>query len=103
MPFLDSHTGVAQNHSDLLKSRRQRMPGFLQGQIYTYPSKRWCKRRRQYLMNWMNPRRKEIEDGDSNTGDNPIINEDSKDSCILKDENAKVSKRIFFHLNLKKS
>ncbi|KAK6632442.1 hypothetical protein RUM44_007484 [Polyplax serrata] len=91
MPFLDSHTGVAQNHSDLFKSRRQRMPGFLQGQIYTYPSKRWCKRRRQYLMNWMNPRRKEVEDGDSNIGENPIVNEDSKDSCTLKDENAKDS------------
>ncbi|KAL0273891.1 UNVERIFIED_CONTAM: hypothetical protein PYX00_006463 [Menopon gallinae] len=91
MPFLDNHTGVAQNHSDLFKNKRQRMPGFLQGQIYTYPSKRWCKRRRQYLMNWMNPRRKEIEDGDSNTGDNTIINEDSKDSSGLKDENAKDS------------
>ncbi|EEB11828.1 requim, req/dpf2, putative [Pediculus humanus corporis] len=91
MPFLDSHTGVAQNHSDLFKNKRQRMPGFLQGQIYTYPSKRWCKRRRQYLMNWMNPRRKETDDGDSNVGDNPIINEDSKDSCIIKDENAKDS------------
>lgn len=30
---------------------RQRMPGLSIGQIYTYPSKRWKKKRRQYLLN----------------------------------------------------
>ncbi|KAK3919097.1 Zinc finger protein neuro-d4 [Frankliniella fusca] len=57
MPFLDSQTGVAQNHSNLFMTSRQRLPGFLQGQIYTYPSKRWRKRRRQYLSHFLQPRR----------------------------------------------
>ncbi|XP_065571839.1 zinc finger protein DPF3-like isoform X2 [Artemia franciscana] len=31
-------------------SFRQRMPGQKEGQIYTYPTKPWMKRRRQYLV-----------------------------------------------------
>ncbi|XP_034235372.1 zinc finger protein ubi-d4 B-like [Thrips palmi] len=57
MPFLDSQTGVAQNHSNLFMAARHRLPGFLQGQIYTYPSKRWRKKRRQYLSSFLQPRR----------------------------------------------
>ncbi|XP_026274377.1 zinc finger protein ubi-d4 B isoform X3 [Frankliniella occidentalis] len=57
MPFLDSQTGVAQNHSNLFMTSRHRLPGFLQGQIYTYPSKRWRKKRRQYLSHFLQPRR----------------------------------------------
>ncbi|KAH8276606.1 hypothetical protein KR044_008627 [Drosophila immigrans] len=49
LPFLDPQTGVAQNHSQLFLDKRQRMPGFRQGQIYTYPATRWRKSRRQYL------------------------------------------------------
>ncbi|XP_017851777.2 zinc finger protein ubi-d4 A [Drosophila busckii] len=49
LPFLDPQTGVAQNHSHLFLDKRQRMPGFRQGQIYTYPAARWRKSRRQYL------------------------------------------------------
>ncbi|XP_060665114.1 uncharacterized transmembrane protein DDB_G0289901 isoform X1 [Drosophila nasuta] len=49
LPFLDPQTGVAQNHSQLFMDKRQRMPGFRQGQIYTYPATRWRKSRRQYL------------------------------------------------------
>jgi len=33
---------------------RQRMPGLNNGQVYTYPSKRWKKKRRQYLLNTCN-------------------------------------------------
>ncbi|XP_065343504.1 zinc finger protein DPF3-like isoform X2 [Cloeon dipterum] len=93
MPFLDSQTGVAQNHSNLFWSSRQRLPGLNEGQIYSYPSKRWRKKRRQYLMNWMQPRRKEAENDldlhTISTVENPAaINEDSKDS-VLKDEVAK--------------
>ncbi|XP_050425495.1 zinc finger protein ubi-d4 B-like isoform X1 [Adelges cooleyi] len=54
MPFLDTQTGVAQTHSSLLMHERQRMPGIGTGQIYTYPSKRWRKKRRQYLLNSCN-------------------------------------------------
>lgn len=49
LPFLDPQTGIAQNHSNLFMDKRQRMPGFRQGQIYTYPAARWRKSRRQYL------------------------------------------------------
>ncbi|XP_037938482.1 zinc finger protein DPF3 [Teleopsis dalmanni] len=50
LPFLDPQTGVAQNHSQLFVDERHRMPGFRQGQIYTYPAPRWRKSRRQYLI-----------------------------------------------------
>ena len=48
--------GVAQNHSMLCMDARQRLPGMKEGQVYTYPSKRWRKKRRQYLNNFMQPR-----------------------------------------------
>ncbi|XP_036331669.1 zinc finger protein ubi-d4 A isoform X2 [Rhagoletis pomonella] len=51
MPFLDPQTGVAQTHCALFMKQRQRMPGFRDGQIYTYPSARWRKPKRQYLLN----------------------------------------------------
>jgi zinc finger protein ubi-d4 len=106
--------GVAQNHSNLFMSPRQRIPGLIEGQIYTYPSKRWRKKRRQYLMNFMQPRRKELDPENElhtiSTVENPAAtNEDSKDSAGLKDEAAKVMVHvtclIFTHmasvLNLK--
>ncbi|XP_075155683.1 toothrin isoform X2 [Haematobia irritans] len=49
LPFLDPQTGVAQNHSHLFLDKKQRMPGFREGQLYTYPATRWRKSRRQYL------------------------------------------------------
>ncbi|XP_050356350.1 zinc finger protein ubi-d4 isoform X1 [Nymphalis io] len=49
MPFIDTQTGVAQSHSNLFMTRKQRMPGAREGQLYTYPSQRWRKARRQYL------------------------------------------------------
>lgn len=55
MPFLDPQTGVAQNHCALFMKRRQRMPGLREGQIYTYPSGRWRKSRRQYLIHQHRP------------------------------------------------
>ncbi|XP_055713728.1 zinc finger protein ubi-d4 [Phlebotomus papatasi] len=55
LPFLDPQTGVAQNHCSLFMSRRQRMPGFREGQIYTYPAARWRKSRRQYLSKMFRP------------------------------------------------
>ena len=51
MPFLDPQTGVAQTHCALFVKQKQRMPGFREGQIYTYPSNRWRKPKRQYLLN----------------------------------------------------
>ncbi|CRK94790.1 CLUMA_CG008284, isoform A [Clunio marinus] len=51
MPFLDPQTGVAQKHSNLFMKKSQRIPGLRDGQIYTYPSARWRKAKRQYLTN----------------------------------------------------
>ncbi|XP_026750735.2 zinc finger protein ubi-d4 [Galleria mellonella] len=49
MPFIDTQTGVAQSHCNLFMTRKQRMPGAREGQVYTYPAQRWRKSRRQYL------------------------------------------------------
>lgn len=55
LPFFDPQTGVAQNHCSLFMGRRQRMPGFRNGQIYSYPAARWRKHRRQYLSKMLRP------------------------------------------------
>jgi zinc finger protein ubi-d4 len=44
LPFLDSQTGVAQNHSNLWIPYRYRGPGRSHGQIYSYPAQRWRKK-----------------------------------------------------------
>ena len=46
LPFLDSHTGIAQNNSYLWMQKRHRGPGLEAGQIYTYPARRWRKKRK---------------------------------------------------------
>ncbi|CAG7825778.1 unnamed protein product [Allacma fusca] len=102
LPFLDSQTGVAQNHSNLWMDARQRLPGLREGQVYSYPAKRWRKKRRQYLLNFMQPRypiREKPEEIDAHTITTvenssfstssvpPLHNDDSKDSSSsLKDE-----------------
>jgi zinc finger protein ubi-d4 len=40
-PFHDPQTGVAQKKSNLFMKKCQRMPGFQNGQVYSYPSFRW--------------------------------------------------------------
>ncbi|XP_076681690.1 double PHD fingers d4 isoform X2 [Andrena cerasifolii] len=92
MPFLDSQTGVAQNHSALFMSSRERLPGLLHGQIYTYPSKRWRKKRRQYLMHYLHPKRGPRGDPDDGVEGVEIVthvNDDSKESVALKEEHSK--------------
>ncbi|XP_063701553.1 zinc finger protein ubi-d4 [Culicoides brevitarsis] len=56
MPFVDAQTGVAQRSCHLYAHRRQRMPALREGQIYSYPSQRWRKPKRQYLMRMQNAR-----------------------------------------------
>lgn len=100
MPFLDSQTGVAQNHSQLFMSKRQRIPGLLPGQIYSYPRARWRKKRRQYLTSHTRSFARtadailEHSEGDLHNIsqiENPALQDtDSKDSQMLKDEVAKV-------------
>ncbi|XP_078592045.1 zinc finger protein DPF3-like isoform X9 [Branchiostoma floridae x Branchiostoma japonicum] len=54
LPFLDTLTGVAQTNCSLWMSPSQRRPGIAPGQIYTFPAKRWRKKRRAYFAQ-MNP------------------------------------------------
>ncbi|XP_055606572.1 zinc finger protein DPF3 [Uranotaenia lowii] len=56
VPFFDSQTGIAQNHSHLYMPLRRRMPGHREGQLYTYPASRWWKPKRQYLTKLQNHR-----------------------------------------------
>uniref|UniRef100_T1J0T8 Uncharacterized protein n=1 Tax=Strigamia maritima TaxID=126957 RepID=T1J0T8_STRMM len=72
LPFLDAQTGVAQSNCSLWMSKRHRMPGQAAGQLYTYPSKRWRKKRRQYLINFLRPARS--RDMDMNDSDIHQIN-----------------------------
>jgi len=52
IPFIDSQTGVAQNDCYLWMQKWERMPGITEGQLYSYPKKRWRKKKRsQYLLN----------------------------------------------------
>lgn len=98
LPFIDTQTGVAQNHSSLFMNKRQRMPGITPGQIYSYPRQRWRKKRRQYLS--MNSRtynrHHDLLDGESDMHsisqiENPALQDtDSKDSQLLPGEVSKV-------------
>lgn len=98
VPFFDSQTCVAQNHSSLYMPKRHRMPGLLPGQIYSYPRPRWRKKRRQYLILQSRMLARAAEgglDGDVDlhsisTVENPALQDtDSKDSQLLKDDVSK--------------
>ncbi|XP_066249951.1 zinc finger protein ubi-d4 A isoform X1 [Euwallacea similis] len=101
LPFIDTQTGVAQNHSSLFMHKRQRMPGLNPGQIYSYPRQRWRKRRRQYLTinSRAYARHADLLDGESDMHsisqiENPALQDtDSKDSQLLSGE---VSKEWFY-------
>lgn len=85
LPFLDQQTGVAQSDCALWMHKWQRMPGKNEGQLYTYPARRWKKKRRQYLMNnfYLTRRMKEVDSNES--GKNifwHFINIDNK-NCLL--------------------
>ncbi|XP_041362515.1 zinc finger protein ubi-d4-like [Gigantopelta aegis] len=51
LPFLDSQTGIAQIHSTLYQPYTHRQPGdgHMCGQIYSYPAKRWKKKKRSFF------------------------------------------------------
>ncbi|WAR25744.1 DPF1-like protein [Mya arenaria] len=65
LPFLDSQTGVAQSHTDLWHSYRHRRPGKYPGQIYSYPERRWKKKRHYFLF----PEERNNKTGDIETGE----------------------------------
>ena len=76
LPYLDSQTGVAQSDCFLWMQKSDRMPGVTDGQLYSYPAKRWKKKRRQYLLSdsYLTRRQKETEtfDGDSQSSLNEV-------------------------------
>lgn len=55
-PYVDGQTGVAQKHYNNSRTARERMPGIRDGQVYSYPQKRWHKKSYQYLQYYMMPR-----------------------------------------------
>ncbi|XP_064407952.1 zinc finger protein ubi-d4 isoform X3 [Latimeria chalumnae] len=48
LPFLDSQTGVAQSNCYIWMEKRHRGPGSAPGQLYSYPARRWRKKRRAH-------------------------------------------------------
>ncbi|CAB1325033.1 unnamed protein product [Coregonus sp. 'balchen'] len=48
MPFIDSQTGVAQSNCYIWMEKRHRSAGIAPGQLYSYPSRRWRKKRRSH-------------------------------------------------------
>ena len=92
---------------------RHRMPGHSPDQVYTYPSKRWRKKRRSYLITYtQSPKKKELPPPEVDAEvpapvevPNPVIvatNEDSKHSdsnpptTSNKDEASKVCSNIIY-------
>jgi len=53
-PYIDGQTGVAHDPRGI-RVARERMPGSRHGQIYTYPQKRWRKKKYQYLEHFLRP------------------------------------------------
>lgn len=84
LPFIDSQTGVAQNNCYLWMHRWERMPGANEGQIYSYPARRWKKRRRGYLINQNSGQKNNLEsdnDKDANSSNiDQIIKTENSDS-----------------------
>ncbi|KAK4311895.1 hypothetical protein Pmani_016641 [Petrolisthes manimaculis] len=70
-PYIDGQTGVAQRHCHLFVSDRHRMPGILQGQVYTYPARRWKSQRRSYLGSLMQAEKADPDEHTITTVENP--------------------------------
>ncbi|KAL5018284.1 hypothetical protein ScPMuIL_004006 [Solemya velum] len=100
LPFLDSQTGVAQNHTSLFHTYQHRHQGTPFGQLYTYPAKRWKKRRPNPLFSdFRLAKAGEIETGEADmhhisTVENPAVrleeeteqkSESSKDRWYIDD------------------
>ncbi|XP_070578974.1 zinc finger protein ubi-d4-like [Ptychodera flava] len=71
LPFLDTHTGIAQNNCYIWMQKRHRGPGLLAGQLYTYPARRWRKKRRPPPEPSMSPP-KQLEETDSGLQDSDL-------------------------------
>ena len=78
LPFIDSQTGVAQNNCFLWMQKWERMPGLVQGQVYSYPERRWKKKRRGYLINDQYLKRYSNNASPNNVNNNQNENEVNK-------------------------
>ncbi|XP_027194249.2 double PHD fingers d4 [Dermatophagoides pteronyssinus] len=73
LPFIDAQTGVAQSDCYIWSSKLDRMPGYHSAQLYSYPARRWRKKRRQYLLNDNYPTTNTIkEHSETNSNDAAI-------------------------------
>lgn len=95
LPFLDSQTGVAQSHTDLWHSYRHRRPGKFLGQIYSYPERRWKKKRHYFLFpEERHSKTSDIETGEADmhqisTVENPAVKPEEELPPDLKSETSK--------------
>ncbi|XP_064604045.1 zinc finger protein ubi-d4 B-like [Liolophura sinensis] len=96
LPFLDSQTGVAQNHTNLWQHARYRQPGQHFGQLYTYPAKRWKKKKSFFYSDLKVAKAGDIETGklvnlhQISAVENPAARfEDTTDSMDMMGESSK--------------
>ena len=69
IPYVDGQTGVAMKHYNNVRVSRERMPGRRDDQVYSYPQRRWHKKRYQYLQYFMLPKHLRYEpETEFNTG-----------------------------------
>jgi len=86
LPYVDGQTGVAQRHYDQMHRRQERMPGRRDGQIVSYPQKRWSKKRYQYLHYFMVP--KHLRNDLPPPGEAPSVQE----TAVLQEDNSNPKK-----------
>ncbi|KAI2805977.1 Zinc finger protein ubi-d4 [Blomia tropicalis] len=70
LPFIDAQTGVAQSDCYIWSNKLDRMPGYYSAQLYSYPARRWRKKRRQYLMHHSYNSTKESEQSNCESTNN---------------------------------
>ncbi|XP_054152993.1 zinc finger protein ubi-d4-like isoform X2 [Oppia nitens] len=100
LPFLDSQTGVAQSDSYIWADKVDRMPGHTNAELYSYPARRWKKKRRQYLMNdnYLRERiKREIEiNGGEEVGNSTVENNSRLESAETFEKIIEESKESWF-------
>lgn len=105
LPFLDSQTGVAQSDCCLWMTKNDRLPqkdlssltnSNSTGKIYTYPAKRWVKRKRQYLLDdiYLRTRHQHLS---SYTGPSTSA---AQDQSMLMDHSSNDTQQLLHHSHL---
>lgn len=103
LPFLDSQTGVAQSDCRLWMTENDRLPQkdstagtprTNSGKIYTYPAKRWIKRKRQYLLDDIYLRTRSAQHHHSTTMGSSNA---AQDSSVLLDHSSNDTHQLLHH------